>query len=114
MKPERVNYKLIETELFHLKQTKRMYDDQFNGNSKNKLHSLALLETERRLNAIENALNYFKINHPERYKVIEMKYLNPFYSEREICRQCFVKRSTFMYYRKKFIEHIAAELGFRL
>ena len=75
----------------------------------------AILEVERRLSAVEYALNVFKAHEdPMRIRVIEMHYFENRYTPIGIQQKLCISKDSFYRWRKEFIELVAKKLGWEV
>ena len=85
------------------------------GNKAVKLVStMVLLETQRRLSAISNALDIIKRQYPNRYELIELCYFKRGYDNYGLARELHCGITTVKRWRREFIELVAAELGWEV
>ncbi len=129
------NFRLIESELYFYKDTKRSLADmesaivESSGHSETGIRagisnptaqkaeklltSLEYLETKRRIDAIEYAVEVFrKCQEPAKLKLIEMKYFERRYTDEGIISELNVSRRSFFRWKRDFVELIANKLGF--
>lgn len=129
------NFRLIESELYYFKDTtkklKQMEMEIIESASPNEsgvrsgisnptqqkaerlLTSLEYIETKRRVEAIEYAIDVFRSCHePAKLKLIEMKYFERRYTDEGIINEIKIHRATFYKWKREFIELIANKLGF--
>lgn len=80
-----------------------------------KLQSGVLLETARRLAAIEYAIDLIKQS-PEaaKWELVRLKYFDRRYTDEGIMRELHISRDTFYRWRREFIEIIADRLGWEI
>ncbi len=136
-KKQRSNFSTIEWELRNYKQTKKelelMREEVIMGRKHSETPaerhrisdptaakaiqlttSTALIETERRIAAIEYALEVLeKTEDPSKLKLIEYLYLNPTprYSDVQIRQKVHIGTTTFYKWRNEFVWLIANRLG---
>ena len=129
------NFRLIESELYFFKDTKKALTEmesaivEASGHSETGIRagisnptaqkaerlltSLEYLETKRRVEAIEYAVEVFKKCHePAKLRLIEMKYFERRYTDEGIVSEIGTDRSTFYRWKREFVELIANKLGF--
>jgi RinA family phage transcriptional activator len=129
------NFRLIESELYYYKDTKKSLAEmeaaiiESSGHSdtgirsgisnptaqkaEKLLTSLEYIETKRRLEAIEYAVEVFSRCHePAKLRLIEMKYFERKYTDEGIINEINIHRATFYKWKREFIELIANKLGF--
>ena len=129
------NFRLIESELYFFKDTKKSLADmesaivESSGHSETGIRagvsnptaqkaerlltSLEYLETKRRVEAIEYAVEVFKSCHePAKIRLIEMRYFERRYTDEGIIGELKVSRPSFFRWKREFIELIANKLGF--
>lgn len=74
-----------------------------------------ILETERRLRAVEYALNWFKNSgDPARLRMIEMHYFENHYTPAGIQQRLGIGHDTFYRWRREFIGIVAERLGWEV
>ena len=129
------NFRLIESELYFFKDTKKALIEmesaivESSGHSETGIRagvsnptaqkaerlltSLEYLETKRRVEAIEYAVEVFRRCHePSKIRLIEMKYFERRYTDEGIISEINVSRSAFYKWKREFVELIANKLGF--
>lgn len=127
---EKVNFNLIESELYHYHHTKKMYkqleDDIINGSgiapeirgtqiskpTENKamklITNLQVIEMRKRLDAIEYVMQLL----PEHLlTLLQEKYFNKRLTNYGIMQQLNIEQATFYRYRREIIAMIAERLG---
>lgn len=127
---EKVNFNLIESELYHYHHTKKMYkqleDDIINGSgiapeirgtqiskpTENKamklITNLQIIEMRKRLDAIEYVMQLL----PEHLlTLLQEKYFNKRLTNYGIMQQLNIEQATFYRYRREIIAMIAERLG---
>ncbi|TAH62770.1 MAG: DUF1492 domain-containing protein [Gottschalkiaceae bacterium] len=137
MNRERANFRMIESELYCYQESKKdlelMREEILEGSSfqevavqaglgnvtENKaiklVSSVSIRETERRINAIEKAIDILKnSNEPRKLRLLEMKYFERRYTDTAIAEELYIDRSTFYRWRREIIELIANFLGCRV
>lgn len=131
---KRANFRLIEKELYCYESTKKEYerlrDDIINrtavpdvpvymgpGNPTLaraiELQSAVLIETGRRLAAIEQALEIIK-REPIRWQLVRLKYFEGRLTDQGIMNELHLSERTFRRWRREFIELIAERLGWEI
>lgn len=79
------------------------------------LNSREIIEMERRLKAIDKAIEILKTsNEPKKYKLLHMKYFERRYTDVGICMELGISERTFYRWRREIIELIANFLGCRV
>jgi len=129
------NFRLIESELYFYKDTLKSLRDMesaiidASGHSETGIRSgisnptgqkaeklltsLEYLETKRRIDAIEYAIDIIQRCHDGcKIQLIEMKYFDRKYTDEGIMGELNVSRPTFFRWKREFIELIANKLGF--
>ncbi len=77
--------------------------------------SASIRETERRINAIEKAIEVLQCsNEPRKLKLLEMKYFERKYTDIGIMGELYIGRPTFYRWRREIIELIANFLGCKI
>ena len=76
--------------------------------------SAALLETERRIEAIEYALAITKKHDGARIRLVEMKYFDNKLTDAGIMQQLCIGRDTFYRWRRDFVKLVAERLGWEV
>jgi RinA family phage transcriptional activator len=132
----RANFRLIERELYHFLATKADYEhargDILRGtvaphepvqtgpsdttaNKASQLMSRAMLETERRINAIEWAMERIKsTQEAARWRLVKLKYFEGRLTNEGIMQELSIARATFYRWRDDFIRLIADRLGWEV
>lgn len=129
------NFRLIESELYFFKDTKKSLSEmesaivEASGHSETGIRagisnptaqkaerlltSLEYLETKRRVEAIEYAVEVFKKCHePAKIRLIEMKYFERRYTDEGIMSEINIQKTAFYRWKREFVELIANKLGF--
>jgi RinA family phage transcriptional activator len=129
------NFRLIESELYFFKDTKKelMHMEsniiESSGHSETGIRagvsnptaqkaeklltSKEYLEVKRRIDAIEYALGVFERCHePAKMRLVEMKYFERKFTDEGIFGEIGIDRSTFYRWKREFVELIANKLGF--
>lgn len=129
------NFRLIESELYFYKDTKKALQEmesaiiESSGHSETGIRSgisnptgqkaeklltsLEYLETKRRVEAIEYAIGVFgRCHEPAKLRLIEMKYFERKYTDDGIISELNIHRGTFYKWKREFVELIANKLGF--
>jgi RinA family phage transcriptional activator len=76
------------------------------------LLSKAIMEVERRIEAIKYAIEIFKLDkEPAKIKLIEMHYWQRELTPEGVCKKLYISYATFRRWRREFIELIANRLG---
>lgn len=138
MNRERANFKMIESELYCYHESKKelelMKEEILEGSqfqevavkssavgdtTANKairlVTSVSIRETERRVNAIEKAIEILQNgSEPRKLRLLEMKYFERRYTDSGIAQELYIDRSTFYRWRKEIIQLIASFLGCRV
>ncbi|WP_353096207.1 DUF1492 domain-containing protein [Tissierella praeacuta] len=132
----KANFKLIELELYCYHENKRelellresivedtVYQEvsvqsgstsDITANKAIKLvSSKEILELERRIRGIEEALNIIKLDE-EKYRLLKMKYFERKYTDRWIWRELNISDRTFYRWRREIIEVAGSRLGWRV
>ncbi len=73
-----------------------------------------MLETERRVQAIEWALDQTKTADPERVKLVELKYFDNKLRDEGIADRLHISRTTFYRWRRDFVALVAERLGWEV
>lgn len=131
---KRANFRLIEKELYCYEPTKADYErareDIFNKTVTPEvpvytgpgdptvframaLQSSVLIETGRRLAAIEHALEVIK-KEPAREKLVRLKYFEGRLTDEGIMSELHLPERTFRRWRREFVSLIAARLGWEI
>ena len=76
--------------------------------------SAAILETERRICAIEYAIQTTRQHDPDRLRLIELKYFDHRLTDEGIMEQLHVSRDTFYRWRRDFVRLVAERLGWEV
>lgn len=132
---EKVNFKLIEAELYNYKSTKKeledMKEDIINssaysevavqsspGNSTQSkaiqlMSSAVLREMERRISAIDNTISILeRCPEPRKLRLMQMKYFESRFTDTGIWQELNIERATFYRWRREVISLIADKLGY--
>jgi len=79
------------------------------------VNSREIIEMERRLKAIDKAIEILKTsNEPRKYELLRMKYFERRYTDVGICMELGISERTFYRWRREIIELIANFLGCRV
>lgn len=134
---EQLHFRLIESELFNYKETKReferMQSDIIEGTAHSDvtvqagignpteakatklLTSLEYIVLGNRIRAIEESLGIIKsCGEPNKYRLIEMKYFNRRYTDMGIWEELNIGKTTFYKWRGEVIHLIAGKLGYKV
>ena len=129
------NFRLIESELYFYRDTKKALQDmeseiiESSGHSETGIRSgisnptglkaerlltsKEYLEVKRRIDAIEYAIEVFRNCHePAKTRLIEMRYFERKYTDDGIISELNIHRGTFYKWKREFVELIAGKLGF--
>ncbi len=138
-KVEKANFKLIEVELYNYHETRLLIENEkediidaspsVEASSKSRpgkpteskavkmLSSKALIEAERRINAIANVLNQLEaMGEQDKLKLIKLKYfdIEKKYTDMGVWSELNIGQATYYRWRKEIVELIALKLGWRV
>ena len=134
MNIKRANFKMIEAELYCYEESKRQLEllreeiiestptqevnvktgpgDPTQTKAIKLVNSREIIEMERRLKAIDKAIEILKTsNEPRKYELLHMKYFERRYTDVGICMELGISERTFYRWRREIIELIANFLG---
>ena len=137
MNIKRANFKMIEAELYCYEESKRqlefLREDIIESTPSHEINvktgpgdptqtkviklvnSREIIEMERRLKAIDKAIEILKTsNEPRKYELLRMKYFERRYTDVGICMELGISERTFYRWRREIIELIANFLGCRV
>lgn len=137
MNIKRANFKMIEAELYCYEESKKQLEllreeiiestpiQEFNVKTSpgdptqvkaiKLVNSREIIEMERRLKAIDKAIEILKTsNEPRKYQLLHMKYFERRYTDVGICMELGISERTFYRWRREIIELIANFLGCRV
>jgi len=137
MNVKRANFKMIEAELYCYEESKRQLEllreeiiestptqevnvktgpgDPTQTKAIKLVNSREIIEMERRLKAIDKAIEILKTsNEPRKYELLRMKYFERRYTDVGICMELGISERTFYRWRREIIELIANFLGCRV
>lgn len=137
MNIKRANFKMIEAELYCYEESKRQLEllreeiiestptqevnvktgpgDPTQTKAIKLVNSREIIEMERRLKAIDKAIEILKTsNEPRKYELLCMKYFERRYTDVGICMELGISERTFYRWRREIIELIANFLGCRV
>lgn len=137
MNIRRANFRMIEAELYYYEESKKYLEllkkeiiestpsqevsvqsgpgDPTQAKAIKLVNNREILEIERRLNAIDRAIEILKTsNEPRKYELLKMKYFERKYTDIGICMELGISERTFYRWRREIIELIANFLGCRV
>ena len=137
MNIKRANFKMIEAELYCYHESKKQLEllreeiiestpsqeisvksspgDPTQTKAIKLVNNREIIEMERRLKAIDKAIEILKTNNESRkYELLKMKYFERRYTDVGICMELGISERTFYRWRREVIELIANFLGCRV
>jgi RinA family phage transcriptional activator len=137
MNIKRANFKMIEAELYCYHESKKQLEllreeiiestpsqeisvksspgDPTQTKAIKLVNNREIIEMERRLKAIDKAIEILKTNNESRkYELLKMKYFERRYTDVGICMELGISERTFYRWRREIIELIANFLGCRV
>lgn len=137
MNIRRANFRMIEAELYCYEESKRQLEllreeiiestpsqeisvksspgDPTQTKAIKLVNNREIIEMERRLKAIDKAIEILKTNNePRKYELLKMKYFERKYTDIGICMELGISERTFYRWRREIIELIANFLGCRV
>lgn len=137
MNIKRANFKMIEAELYCYHESKKQLEllreeiiestpsqeisvksspgDPTQTKAIKLVNNREIIEMERRLKAIDKAIEILKTNNESRkYELLKMKYFERRYTDIGICMELGISERTFYRWRREIIELIANFLGCRV
>ncbi len=137
MNIKRANFKMIEAELYCYHESKKQLEllreeiiestpsqeisvksspgDPTQTKAIKLVNNREIIEMERRLKAIDKAIEILKTNNESRkYELLKMKYFERRYTDVGICMELGISERSFYRWRREIIELIANFLGCRV